>query len=216
MKNSVLFLSLLFLISCGGNQHRENTVPEQNQKTVKTSKSNALEISSSDRQTYSIQEQGSEIAQITIASGEISINFGGENFSSRMRGDKRKYYHNGVETYEVKHKAEAFKLRTPSAQLLWKIKLYPEKIKISDNEENQNPYQIKLKEDGRAKVDEQENELGKVKYKPEAQKIVVESAGNGFSIKNIAFRYSFGLLLCNKIPREQQIIIIAELLRIGR
>ena len=38
------------------------------------------------------------------------------------------------------------KVRTPDGKLRWKVKLGDAKIKIADNEENKNPFEVKTKE----------------------------------------------------------------------
>ena len=77
---------------------------------------------------------------------------------------KRKYrIGSGPVAYEVKPGDNGFKLRTPDGKLRWKVKISPAKIKISDNEENQNPYELKRRENGEVKVVAPgEREIGRV------------------------------------------------------
>ena len=127
--------------------------------------------------------------------GGTSTTTVGELTSKMTKPDKKKYY-NGSNTvvYEVKYKDDAFKLRTPSSDLIWKIKLYENKIKISDNEENENPYEIKKLDNGESKLekadmtierstaDEARNLVYKIKEMPKDQQeiIVQELNAKGF------------------------------------
>ena len=83
------------------------------------------------------------IKETSVANGTESSSNG---YSSKMtKSDKKKYYDsNDNVVYEIKYKSDGFKLRTASSDLIWKVKLYDNKVKISDNEENLNPYEIKI------------------------------------------------------------------------
>jgi len=72
---------------------------------------------------------------------------GGVRLLGEPAGEKRKYRRGagGPPVCEVKPGDAGFKLRTTDGKLLWKVKLADDKIKVSDNEENANPYSIKLK-----------------------------------------------------------------------
>ena len=87
----------------------------------------------------------------------------GTSYTSKMtKADKKKYFDASDNVvYEVKYKEDGFKLRTASSQLLWKVKLYDKKIKISDNEENINPYEIKIMDNGEAKLVKNEEKIAR-------------------------------------------------------
>ena len=100
-----------------------------------------------------------------------------KSFAGETKGDKRKYtLEGGSQIAEVKAKdADGFKVRTNDGKLLWKVKIAADKIKISDNEENQNAFEIKKKDDG-AKIERNETKLGEVKFYKDRQKVKVKDA----------------------------------------
>ena len=111
--------------------------------------------------------------------------------SSKMtKPDKKKYYDSSnAVVYEVKYKDDAFKLRTPSSDLIWKVKLYENKIKISDNEENENPYEIKKLDNGESKLEKDE--------------MTIERSTSD-EARNLVYKI-------DAMPKDQQEIIVQEL-----
>ena len=110
---------------------------------------------------------------------------------------------------------DGFKVRTPDATLLWKIKLYEDKIKISDNEENRNPWVLKTGYPDKAKVlDPYESEIGVVRFATDQAPLRVRDAsGNdAWIVESGPASASWGVLLMGAIPEEQKAIIIAELI----
>ena len=136
----------------------------------------------------------------------------GEDYTSEMtKSDKKKYKDsNGDVVYEVKYKSDGFKLRTAGSDLLWKVKLYPEKIKISDNEENENPYEIKLIGLLESKLVKDDTELARLKMEGGT---AVISYKNNDEDKSITAYYSSTLLVneIDEIPTDQKHILITEL-----
>ena len=129
---------------------------------------------------------------------------------------KRKYNsQDGVQIAEVKPSDSGFKVRTPDATLLWKIKLYEDKIKISDNEENRNPWVLKTGYPDKVKVlDPAETEIGVVRFAKEDVPLRVRGAdGNdAWIVESGPASASWGVLLMGAIPEEQKAIIISELI----
>lgn len=123
---------------------------------------------------------------------------------------KRKYsLDGGPVAYEVKPGEDGgFKLRKADGSLLWKVKITPEKIKISDNEQNEHPFELKVKDANRVKVvGPGEEELGNVRYAN--GRIEVENA-TGHKILTTeapAFSGSFGVLLLPIVGAERQILM---------
>ena len=54
--------------------------------------------------------------------------------------------------YEIKSNDNGFKLRTSDGTLLWKVRISEDKIKVSNNEENANAFELKAREGNRTKV----------------------------------------------------------------
>lgn len=162
------------------------------------------------------------VAAFHIGSGmkiEIGEGAGARVLRGTMRDNgKRKYeVEGGPLIAEVKSDADAFKLRTADGKLLWKVKLADDKIKISDNEENANPYVIKMREGG-AKVEENDAAIGEVKFYPDRGKIKVKGADDAELFEGSSPRMSvmYAPLLMKRIPETERAIIMAELAARGR
>lgn len=132
-----------------------------------------------------------------------------------QRGDKRRYRResDGAVVAEVKSSDSGFKLRTPDGQLLWKVKLSEDKIKISNNEENDRPYVLKTGYADKAKVlDASEAELGNVRFQPERIKLKAADGSERFHMDSTRRSAALGVLLMEAIPQEQRGILMVELL----
>ena len=157
---------------------------------------------------------------ITINGDTVDITYGGQQLVGEPRDSgKRKYSIDGGEVaYEIKPNEEGgFKLRTADGKLLWKVKVSPEKIKISNNEENENPFELKARDGNRTKVVAPgEKELGNVRF--DGAKIDVENAAGQtqFTIASTKPTAAYGVLLLDAIPPQQRAILAAEILARGR
>lgn len=204
----------VFLNSCSSNESNERnstqveTVNTDTESTENISK-NALHYKIKDASDH-------QIGEIMINGQNIEIKVGNTHYKSKVKGVKRKYQsrEEGI-IAEVKYKGEeSFKLRTPEADLKWKIKFYDDKFKVSDNEENLNPYQVKFKEETRSKIYLDGEELGSVKLYEDG-KIKVKGSGVEYKIKSSQMHAAFGVLLIEATDIDK-IIIIAELLAKGK
>ena len=150
-----------------------------------------------------------------VADGPAEITVpGGETIRGSMRDSgKRKYSIGAADvSYEVKPGDDGFKLRTADGKLRWKVKLYPDKVKISDNEENKNPYELKTREGDRVKVfGPGERERGNVRG-GEVENIV----GRTLYRVDGGAKAAYGVLLLDQIPEAERYILVAELLARGR
>lgn len=141
---------------------------------------------------------------------------GGVRLLGEPAGEKRKYRRGagGPPVCEVKPGENGFKLRTTDGKLLWKVKLADDKIKVSDNEENANPYAIKTKYPDKAKVvDAAEKELAEVRFGPDKTKVKGADGAELWVTESPRRRTaSFGVLALEKIPEEHRAILMAEIL----
>jgi len=193
-------ITILFISSCKNNTET-NTSKDSVTKTVTT--------------TSTIEE-----ANITISNAN-DVNIGGFNLDPleiyanekkyvlKNKPNKHKFYTNGTMFYEVKFKESSFKLRDQNSNLLWKIKIYPDKIKISDNEENENAYVIKNYPE-KVKIKRNDTEIIQVRLDKNSlyvnEKIVYKTSKNIDS-------YALAVLAIDAIPEDQRIFILAELLK---
>lgn len=141
---------------------------------------------------------------------------GGVRLLGEPAGEKRKYRRGagGPPVCEVKPGDAGFKLRTTDGKLLWKVKLADDKIKVSDNEENANPYAIKTKYPDKAKVvDAAEKELAEVRFGPDKTKVKGADGAELWVTESPRRRSaSFGVLALERIPEEHRAILMAEIL----
>lgn len=155
--------------------------------------------------------------------GIVEIQFAAADGAKRvLRGEprdtgKRKYrVGDSAVMFEVKPgDDDGFKLRTADGKLRWKVKISIDKVKISDNEQNANPFELKLKESDRSKVVAPgDRELGKVRYDATVSKIEDATGKPLFDASKKSA--AFGVLLIDGIPELERYILIAELLSRGK
>ncbi|MEO8036198.1 MAG: hypothetical protein ABI837_17310 [Acidobacteriota bacterium] len=153
---------------------------------------------------------GSQLAVIHRSGENIEIRAGGTVLRGEQKSTgKRKYSSGSATAFEVKPGDSGFKLRTADGKLRWKVKITPEKIKISDNEENNNPFELKMKEGDRVKiVAPGERELGSVRgssvQDPDRKELFRAEGGSSSA--------AYGVLLMDAIPETERYILVAELL----
>jgi hypothetical protein len=167
---------------------------------------------------------GAQLTDVSEKGGTVTITYTENGAAQELYGElrdngKRKYtLDDGPTLYEIKPgEDKSFKLRNADGSLRWKVKIYPDKIKISDNEENKNPYELKARADSRTKVlAPGDRELGNVRYA--AEKIDVETAAGTviFSKRSAAPSGAYGVLLLDAIPARERYILLAELLSRGK
>lgn len=205
---------LLLLVSCGGERVEQTQTPAPAAPPPAAPAAAASAPSAS--QLTSVQEE---------SDGTVLIAFTEDGAARSLVGDKRstgkrKYrLGQGEIVYEIKpaEEGEGFKLRTPDGKLRWKVKVAPDKIKISDNEENQNPFELKVKDANRVKVVAPgDRELGNVRFA--SNRIEVETAGGRTIFTKDAAKPggAYGVLLCDAIPAHERYILVAELLSRGK
>lgn len=158
-----------------------------------------------------------EVNEISLAEGTQARLVRGEPRES----GKRKYSVDGGDVlFEVKSDADGdFKLRAADGSLRWKVKVDPDKIRISDNEQNDNPFQLKKRDGDRVKVfGRDDRELGNVRFDRAASKLVVEDAAGKelYVVETAAPSAAWGVLLLDGIPDIQRQVLVAEILARGR
>jgi len=143
----------------------------------------------------------------------------GARWVGEQRGDKRHWRRaaDGAAVAEVKGKGDDFKLRTPDSALLWKVKLYADKIKISNNEENLNPYTLKTGYPDKAKLEAADaSAIGEVRFQEQRSKVKDAGGSERFRIDGGRRSAAYALLLLEDIPQDQRGILLAELIARGR
>jgi hypothetical protein len=161
MRRTILFLIPFLFLACHhepdaipGQSVRGNTTSAQPQAssaplTSATASSSSPSSSSSSASSSTATAGGSLPVDVKNSGGTIDIDYVENSQHHRLHGvikshGKRKYaLDNGAEVLEVKPGEGEFKVRRPDGSLLWKIKMDPNKIKVSDNEQNLNPIELR-------------------------------------------------------------------------
>lgn len=138
----------------------------------------------------------------------IAIVFNTTKYTYKSKPDKHKFYANGQMQYEVKFKEDGLKLRDKNSNLLWKVKLYPDKIKVSNNEENTNAFVIKPYEN-KIKVKRNEEELYKVQLNENTIRVNEKVA---YTLSSKQENYAYAIMAIEEIPNEHKLFLLAELL----
>lgn len=114
--------------------------------------------------------------------------------------------------YVMKEKEEGkFKIYNPDGFLLLKVKCDGEKCKIYQSEEDPEPWEIKVKDENRFKVEKGDKELGQVKFYPDTLKVKVKDTSDVeiCSMKTDRLRSAPAVCLFNELPEEQKLILFA-------
>jgi len=188
----LLFLACLIILS-----HPRNVRAEGEPQTITAPSGASL---------FTINGTGSTL--------EIISKLDGTEMQLKAKGnaaDKRIYSVYGKE-YKVKSSTSGFKLELPDGTLLWKAKLTEEKIKVSNNEENKNPFEIKKKSNEKLSVETENDTLGIVRWDNDTKEAVVKNQDGVEIFKGKYLRLSglFGLLIIKDIPADQKAIMVTE------
>ena len=144
---------------------------------------------------------GKRVIEVTQSGGDLTVTYEGVALHGKSKGDKRKY-----ESMEVKFENSGFKVRALDGKLLWKVKIAADKIKVSNNEENANPYELKIK-DAKVKVFAPGDRfLGEVRARGNYVEI-----GDKFRAAGTRPDAYLGVALLDGIPMPQRAVILAEL-----
>jgi hypothetical protein len=156
MRRTILFLIPFLFLACHhepdalpGQNGNRNTAAAQPQASSAPLTSATASPSLSSSSSSSPAASGSLPVDVKNSGGTIDIDYVENSQHHRLHGviksnGKRKYaLDNGAEVLEVKPGEGEFKVRRPDGSLLWKIKMDPNKIKVSDNEQNLNPIELR-------------------------------------------------------------------------
>lgn len=206
MKKYTLLVSMV-LLSAFTSCKKETPKGDSAAVTNSVSKSSGESAEASYTGDYVVSDAaGKQLGSFSANPPKIQVE--GKTFTAKEKEGKRKYYDNGTLTYEVKMNDEGFKLKDASSKLLWKVKIYPDKIKVSNNEENTNPYEIR-NNGGVIEVKKDDAKFSTIKIDG-TNVMVNEKKAYTFS-KNLD-SFAVGILSIGEIPMDQRIFILAEYL----
>lgn len=209
--NSLFFaLFASFSISCSN-----STTQHPVEKPVPAEYSQQETPEAKQQTSYVINKSNGEyFASLNFSGDAGTIIIEGQTFTTDISSGSKKYFSENSFLTHIKDKGPAFKLKTESGELLWKVKIYKDKIKISNNEENLNPYEIKYKSDRKAKLYKDGKEIGNIKLK-EGKNICNISGPESFSISCEQLSPSLLVTACSDIPVKLRLVIVTELLARG-
>ena len=111
-------------------------------------------------------------------------------------------------SFETKPEPEGFKLRKLDGSLLWKIKMKPAKIEISDNQEGTNAFELR--------ADRVVAPGGRVLGSVTKSEVRDASGKVVYRINGGPPCACYGVLLIDRIPELQRYIILTQLLGAGK
>ncbi len=114
--------------------------------------------------------------------------------------------------YAVKFSDDGFKLRDHNEQLLWKVKLYDDKIKLGNNEEMSGAYEIKLREGGKIKLERYESLISELRTDENAPTMQVDD----FTVEGCGGSLAPAILLIKDLKEFEKYILMAEIRAIGK
>jgi hypothetical protein len=217
-------LSLLLLSACGGSEKNESPATDRTATSPAAKPADGAPAASREWRERVKVESADNATLFDIKLADIiKVEIGPEGSGTVLRGEmrpngKRKYeMEGGMVLAEVKSDEDAIKVRTQDGKLLWKIKLGDGSVKISNNEQNENAFKLKLDGD-RVKVEDgAETELGKATFQADRGRVKVKDASDKelFKIDATKVSLAHGVLLLTAIPQSERAIIMAELLARG-
>jgi hypothetical protein len=205
---ALLLLSIL-LVACGGKEEaRREHVPAPAGPAGVT-----IELSAPGAGAPETIAFNGTATTITYADNGQAVLTG----EARPNGARRYSLGADVVADVTQNSEESFKLKSAGGGLLWKVKLADDKIKVSDNEENEHPYVLRA-EDGYVKVKDDEAEIGRVRAAADGVSATVTDAGGATvrTAKGKGGSAAYGVSLMSRIPYPQRMIIMAELVARGR
>jgi len=206
-----LFLVFVLLLGCSPNN---NSNTEASAETENTSEEVSASASyTTEKFVYINTAENTNLAEIKLGGEEITIRTPELNLFGILKEDKRKYYdQNNAHLFSVKYKDDGFKLRDGTESLLWKVKFYEDKIKIANNEEMADAFEIKLKEGNRIKVEEAGEEIFSLRIPSEANAPV--KIGDEYLVSGLGYSTAAGVLKLEKLTPDERFVIMAELVNV--
>ncbi len=196
------FALALLLVACGqpAEENVEQTLPSAPSPQTQTEAQTGV---SALRAPIAVTtNDGQRVLEVATSGSDVTVTYDGGVLHGRRKGEKRKY-----ESVEVKYGDEGgFKVRTLDGELLWKVKITPEKIKVSDNEENANPFELKIKEAKVKVYAPGEKLLGEVRVRGDHVEV-----GDKFRAAGTNAAAFYGVALLDGVPARERAVIFAEL-----
>lgn len=111
--------------------------------------------------------------------------------------------------YAVKMDDDGFKLRDSKEELLWKVKLYDDKLKIASNEEMTGAYEVKLR-DGKLKLEKNDTEIKSIRLSENADSYPVNEQ---YTLDGFGMSLTAGIMMIPELSDREKFVIAAELVQ---
>jgi len=206
----------MLLVGCDSSNHASSEAETTSEQEEDISQKKVSQQRSVEQ--VSVQDsEGNLVFEVKFEpNGNLIVKLDKRTIKGKAKNEeKRVYSTDGYDFIEVEASEEGiFKLNTTNGQLLWMVKIYEDKVQISDDEENENPYEIKRTESGKVKVYHQNREIGEAK---QSKDVVIVKAGESEVLRIPAKQNSIGyaILGIQQIPFDERYILMAELLARG-
>ncbi len=221
-----------FLIGCGGEQPPAQS-QSQSSNSGQTAAVSQNRAEAGDSYTARIKfkaEDGSDAIVIKRYADHDKIEISHEGTSAVIKArsgaeNRWKYKESAdgaeekVQVAEVKLEPDSFKIVDESEKLLWKVRIKDGKIKVSDNEDGNNSWEIKSKSADKSEIrNAAGEEIGNVKFYADNGKLKVKDAANKEILvsKDLKASAAPGVIMFTHIPLKHRVVIISELLRMGQ
>lgn len=206
MKILTSIVALAIMLSCGKSGNNDEIKYYDVEKPA----------DSQSQQAYLINDHNNQqMAKLTYSPEQDlwEISSKGEYWYGSFKNEKRKFYTNSGDVFaEIKFKDDGFKLRNPEGQLIWKIKINANKIKISDNEEMNNAYEIKKKSDLLASLIQNEKDIGTIELGTEQNPALIKNQQHTYFLAGPGQHISAAILLIDEIKPAHQYMILSQLI----
>ncbi len=157
---------------------------------------------------------GTVLTEVGLGESSISVTGQEGNLKGIIKKDKRKYYTSDNQMkYAVKFSDDGFKLRNSNEQLLWKVKWYDDKVKIANNEEMIGAYEIKLREEGKVKLERYDALVTEIRLSAVENSTTI---GNKYEVQGCGVSLAPAILLINELKDYEKFILMAEIRAKGR
>lgn len=163
------------------------------------------------------RDDGSVLIKLTRDGEQVKVkDAAGETLlKGKPRDDGGRKYKDraGILVAKVSGDDGGFKLKTERGSLLWKIKYYGDRIKISAREDNEMADELRRKSDTKWALEQAHEEYAKVKYYPDERETKLKDAAGAtlYRIRNENFSPLVGVLAIPGIPLDQAYVIMAEI-----
>jgi hypothetical protein len=212
LKQPILLLLLGFIIACSGTQRYDHSSVSNDHQP---SDPKVKQPDTQEKQYYIRDHSNNTTGSINLDL-PVRIQWHETSLTRVVKDDKSKYRNeNNRNLYEIKYSDDGFKLRDPNGQLLWKLKYKESRLKIAENEEMTQAYEIR--QNGQeVEIKKEEKVLQSIDLGSASVPVLIKTNRESLMVSGPTKNYSFAILAIEEIPADQQLILISEVLLSGK